>query len=168
MSKPAPRTSAAPSSARPARPAREPLGVLEVAGLVVCCATAVLAALISVLLTPLYWGSALVPLAVVLAALSNVVLPVIALRLGRSGFAAALPFGVWLIAVVVLGITRPEGDVLLPTGPAAQYLVTYGMLLAGGVAGSITLMVRGLNPPASDPAAGPAEPAGPEGSPARR
>jgi len=142
--------------------------VLEIAGIVLCCATAVLAALISVLLTPLYWGSALVPLAVVLAAISNVVLPVIALRLGRSGFAAALPFGVWLIAVVVLGITRPEGDVLLPTGPAAQYLVTYGMLLAGGVAGSITLMVRGLSPPASDPAAGPAEPAGPEGLPARR
>jgi hypothetical protein len=146
--------------------------VLEIAGVVLCCATAVLAGVIAVLLTPLYWGSALVPLAVVLAAISNVVLPMLALRLGRSGLAAALPFGVWLITVIVLSITRPEGDVLLPVGPAAQYLVTYGMVLAGGVAGALTLMVRGLaiprptsSDPASDPAAGPAEPAGPEGSP---
>jgi len=161
--------------ARPPRPAREPLGALEIAGLVLCCATAVLAGIIAVLLTPLYWGSALVPLAVVLAAISNVVLPMLAVRLGRSGFAAALPFGVWLLTVIVLGISRPEGDVLLPGGNGGQLWVTYGMVLAGGVAGALTLMVRGLAIPrptssdsASDPAAGPAGPAGPEGSPARR
>jgi hypothetical protein len=149
--------------------------MLEIAGLVLCCATAVLAGIIAVLLTPLYWGSALVPLAVVLAAISNVVLPMLALRLGRSGLAAALPFGAWLITVIVLSMTRPEGDVLLPTGPAAQYLVTYGVVLAGGVAGALTLMVRGFaippppsSDPASDPAAGPAGPAGPEGSPRAR
>jgi len=170
VSRPAPNwpPPALPSSARRAR---EPLGVPEIGGIVLCCATAVLAGIISVLLTPLYWGSALVPLAVILAATSNVVLPVLALRLGRSGLAAALPFGSWLITVIALSLTRPEGDVLMPVGPAAQYLVTYGMVLAGGVAGSITLMVRGFaspRPPASDPAADPAGsvgPAGPEGLP---
>lgn len=145
--------------------------MLAIAGVVLCCATAVLAAVISVLLTPLYWGSALIPAAVVLAAASNVALPALALRLGRSGLAAAAPFGVWLVTVIVLSITRPEGDILLPVGPAAQYLVTYGMVLAGGVAGALTLMVRGLaipRPPPSDPAAGPAEPGDPEGSPQAR
>ena len=150
------------------KPARQPLSGLEIAGVVLCCATAALAGIISVLLTPLYWGSTLVPLAVLLAAISNVVLPVLALALGRSGLAAALPFGAWLITVIVLGITRPEGDVLLPGGKGGQLWVTYGMVLAGGVAGALTLMVRGFavaRPPASDPAAGPAGPAGPEGSP---
>jgi len=149
--------------------------VLEIAGIVLCCATAVLAGIISVLLTPLYWGSSLVPLAVVLAAISNVVLPMLALRLGRSALAAALPFGAWLLTVIVLGISRPEGDVLLPGGNDGQPWVTYGMVLAGGVAGALTLMVRGLaiprptsSDPASDPAAGPAGSAGPEGSPRAR
>jgi hypothetical protein len=171
MTRPAgnPRHVPVPGSPRPsARPARQPLDVLEIVGIVVCCATAVLAGVISVLLTPLYWGSVLVPVSVVLAAASNVCLPVLARRFGRSGFAAALPFVVWLITVIALSITRPEGDVLLPGGKAGQLWVTYGMVLAGGVAGSLTLMIHGMAASRSVPSDPPEAPVGRAGSPRER
>jgi hypothetical protein len=112
---------------------------LSILGLVACALGAVLAATITVLLTPLYWGAQLVPLAVVLALVANVVFPLLVRELGLSPLAAALPFGLWLITVLVLASSRPEGDILLPGGKGGQQLVTYGMLLAGALAGGVTL-----------------------------
>ena len=55
---------------------------------------------------------------------------------------AALPFVLWLVVVVALGVSRPEGDVLLPAGSGAQPWVTYGMLLAGTLAGGVTVATQ--------------------------
>jgi len=86
-------------------------------------------------------GTAMVPVSVLFAAVSNVVLP----RLGRS-FAArtgamAAPFVAWLVPMVLLALTaRPEGDVIIPGGGGEQW-VYYLALLAGGIAGMITVAV---------------------------
>ncbi len=115
---------------------------LNVAAVVACALAAVLAALVAVLLTPLYWGSVLVPLAVVLAVAVNIALPMLVRRLGLSPLAAALPYLLWLLTVVLLGSSRPEGDVLLPAGNGAQPWVTYGMLAGGALAGGLTLATQ--------------------------
>lgn len=125
---------------------------LTVLGLVACVLGAVLAATITTLLTPLYWGGQIVPLAILLALVANVVFPLLVRELGLSPLAAALPFGLWLITVLVLASSRPEGDILLPGGKGGQQAVTYGMLLAGALAGGVTLarMTIRTVPPASD------------------
>jgi hypothetical protein len=153
MTRPAGRARPVPGTPPPAPPRRQRLGVLEITGVVMCCVSAVLAALISVLLTPLYWGSVLVPVSVVVAIASNLSLPRVSRQLGGSMIFAVLPYGIWLISVIVLGMSRPEGDVLLPGGSGAQPWVTYGMLLAGGIAGGVTLLAPGSFRPgrASDP-----------------
>ena len=107
-----------------------------------------LAGLLSALLVPLYAGSTIMPVAVLLAIAANVVLP----RLAHVARADArppprCPFVGWL--VVVLGfafVTRPEGDVILPGG-SLQW-VTYGVLLGGAAAGTVTLVLT--TPPAAD------------------
>jgi hypothetical protein len=124
-------------------PPPEPVGPLEVAGIVICCLCGVLTAIASV----------------ALAVVSNVGLPMLAARLGASRPVAAIPFVLWLIVVLALGVSRPEGDVLLPAGRGAQPWVTYGMLLAGALAGGVTI-VRQLS---VEPTARP----GPERQPAR-
>jgi hypothetical protein len=122
---------------------------LTIAGLLACVLGAVLAATITTLLTPLYWGATVVPLAILLAAVANVVFPALVRGLGLSPLVAAVPFGLWLITVLVLASSRPEGDVLLPAGKGGQQAVTYGMLLAGALAGGVTiarLMVNSVPP----------------------
>ena len=108
-------------------------------GSVLCCVSAALAAVIAVLLTPFYLGSVIVPIAVLVAVASNVVLPLIARNLAGSTLAAALPLIVWIVVVVVLSLPRPEGDVLLPGGKGGQLAVSYGVVLTGVVAGMVTL-----------------------------
>jgi hypothetical protein len=127
--------------------------VLTVAGMLACVLGGVLAAAITTLLTPLYWGATIVPLAILLAIVANVVFPALVRGLGLSPLAAAVPFGLWLITVLVLASSRPEGDILLPAGKGGQQVVTYGMLLAGALAGGVTiarLMVNSVPRPGSD------------------
>lgn len=125
---------------------------LCLAGVVVCCASAALAAVIEVLLSPFYIGSILVPVAVVLALASNIVLPFLARRMVDSIVAAAAPVLVWVITVLLLSSARPEGDVLLPGGTAGQVAVSYGILGVGLVAGLVTVALAGRGPsvPAAD------------------
>jgi hypothetical protein len=108
-------------------------------GIFACALASVLAAIITVLLTPLYWGSVLVPLSVVLAIAANIVFPLLVRQLGMSPIGSALPYLLWLLTVILLASSRPEGDVLLPGGTGAQPLVTYGMLAGGALAGGITV-----------------------------
>ena len=110
-----------------------------IAGVVLCCVSAALAAVVAVLLTPFYVGSVIVPIAVLVAIASNIVLPLIARNLVGSTLAAALPLIVWIVVVVVLSLPRPEGDVLLPGGKGGQLAVSYGVVLTGVVAGMVTL-----------------------------
>jgi hypothetical protein len=117
------------------------------AGVVVLCACAVLAALLALFLVPLYAGSVLVPIAVLIALATNVALPRLAHTLVETTAAAMLPFACWLIVVVGVGVlTLPEGDVVLPGGGSLQ-LVSYGVLLGGALAGTVTVVLSGPTRP---------------------
>jgi hypothetical protein len=113
-------------------------------GVALLCACAMLAALLALFLVPLYAGSVLVPVAVVVALASNVALPRLARALVATTAAAALPFVAWLAVVVVVGVLpRPEGDVVLPGGHGALPWVSYGVLLGGALAGTLTVVLSG-------------------------
>lgn len=117
------------------------------------CASAMLAAVIELFLVPLYAGKTIVPIAVLIAVASNVVLP----RLGRAVMAttaaAVLPFVSWLLVVVAVGwFARPEGDVVLPGGGGAEW-VGFAVTFGGALAGTITV-VASAPPPAPRPPAG--------------
>jgi hypothetical protein len=85
---------------------------------------------IGLVLTPMYAGSVPTPVG---AILSIAVLPWLVLRAGeldpRPGVAGA-PLIAWLLAVGVLGISGPGGDVLLPATWQSLLLV-FGGLFAG-------------------------------------
>ena len=118
---------AGPPPAGPGLPAtrlRSPslLGLLVVDGL--------LLGGIGLVLTPMYAGSVPAPVG---AVASVVVLPWLVLRAGeldpRPG-AAGAPVIAWLLAVGVLGLGGPGGDVLLPATWQSSLLV-FGGLFAG-------------------------------------
>ncbi len=103
--------------------------------LVLLCASAVLCGLLNVLLIPLYLGSVLVPVAVVVAVAVNVALPTWGFALISATAGAVAPFVCWLVPVLGLAmVPRPEGDVVVLGGGGQQY-VFYGVLLLGCVAG---------------------------------
>ena len=108
--------------------------------------TGALAGLFSALLVPLYIGSTIFPIAIVVALASNLVLPRLAHALVPSTAAAIAPFAAWVVVVIGFGaISRPEGDVILPGAPAEVEFVTYAMLLGGALAGTATVVW--LSPP---------------------
>jgi len=152
--------------ARPVAPARvekpAPPAALDWAGVIALVLCGLLCGLLEALLVPLYAGTVVVPVAVVLAIGSNIALPRLVWALVPRTGIAALPFLAWLLVVIGFGsLTRPEGDVILPGGgPGGVVWVTYGMLLLGAVAGAGTLFAM-ANPPA--PRAG-----GPAGGPGSR
>ncbi|MDQ2748207.1 MAG: hypothetical protein ABI775_04760 [Pseudonocardiales bacterium] len=118
-------------------------------GIALLCGCAVLSALLALFLVPLYAGSVLVPVAVLVAVASNVALPRLARSLVASTTATVLPFAFWLVSVIVVGLLpRPEGDVVLPGGNGALQWVSYGVLLGGAVAGTMTLALSGSRRPA--------------------
>jgi hypothetical protein len=85
---------------------------------------------IGLVLTPMYAGPVPAPVG---AVLSMLVLPWLVLRVGeldpRPGVAGA-PLLAWLLAVAVLGLGGPGGDVLLPATWQSLLLV-FGGLFAG-------------------------------------
>jgi len=121
-------------------PAASPVSVVSVAGLLLVCGCAVLAAVIEVLLVPVYAGSTPIGIAVVLALVSNIVLPRMAFAAVPRALAAAAPFVLWLVVAFLFGVYgRPEGDVILPGGGSVQW-VAYGVLLGGALAGTISVV----------------------------
>jgi hypothetical protein len=115
-------------------------GPLAWAGVALICLTAILAAGFEALLVPLYAGSHLFPITVVLTLLSNIALPLMARALVRNLLALVLPFISWLVMMIAFGIVpRPEGDVILPGGPPQW--VSYAVILGGALAGVITVVV---------------------------
>ena len=119
-----------------ARPLRSPglLALLVVDGL--------LLGAIGLVLTPMYVGAVPTPVG---AVASILVLPWLVLRAGeldpRPGLAGA-PLLAWLVAVGVLGVGGPGGDVLLPATWQSALLV-FGGLFAGLLALRRVLMAQG-------------------------
>jgi hypothetical protein len=125
------------------------LGWIAVGVLTACGA---LSALLESMLIPLYAGRVLVPVAVVFAFASNIALP----RLARAAIArtsaAIAPFAGWLLVILVLNaFTRPEGDVIYPGGKGLQW-VTYGVILGGALAGTVSIVLSVPPPPKAPPA----------------
>jgi hypothetical protein len=115
-------------------------GVLGWLGVLLACAAAALAALLEMFFVPLYAGTAVLPIAALAAVVGNVVLPRLGYVLVPRTLAAVLPFIVWLVVVIVVGlVSRPEGDVVLPGGDPLQW-VSYAVVLGGAVAGAVTVV----------------------------
>jgi hypothetical protein len=118
-------------------------------GVALLCGCAVLSGVLALFLVPLYAGSVLVPVAVLVALASNIALPRLARTLVETTAAAVLPFACWLVTVIVIGVLpRPEGDVVLPGGGGALQWVSYGVLLGGALAGTVTVALSGARRPA--------------------
>jgi hypothetical protein len=110
------------------------------AGVVLICLTAILAAGFEALLVPLYAGSHLFPITILLTLATNIAFPLMARTLVPSLLALVLPFISWLVMMIAFGIVpRPEGDVILPGGPPQW--VSYAVILGGALAGVITVVV---------------------------
>ncbi len=107
--------------------------------LIVLCAA--LLAVLEALLVPVYVGSVIVPVAVVLAVAGNILLPRLARALIPTMAAALAPFAAWLVVMVGFGVlARPEGDVIMPGSPSSAVYVTYAVLLGGALVGTVTLV----------------------------
>lgn len=123
-------------------------------GVALLCGCAVLAALLALFLVPVYAGSVIVPVAVLVALATNIALPRLARTLVETTAATVLPFACWLLTVIVVGVMpRPEGDVVLPGGGGEEW-VAYGVLLGGALAGTVTVALSGgRRPPRPEPLA---------------
>jgi hypothetical protein len=123
-------------------------GALDWAGVALLTLTGALAGLVETLLVPLYAGSVVAPVSVLLAIASNIALPRLARALVPRTAAALAPFAGWLVVVILFGVlARPEGDVVLPGAPAALQYVTYGVVFGGALAGTATLVMMTPPPP---------------------
>jgi hypothetical protein len=127
-------------------------GALDVIGVVALCGAAALSALLELMFIPLYAGSVVMPVVVVGAVVGNVLLPRLARVLVATTSAAVAPFATWLLVVVIVGLyPRPEGDVIVP-GSGALVWVSYGVLLGGAVAGTVTVVMTTAPPRQALPA----------------
>jgi len=132
----------------PADP-RRPGWLLLTINLVVLSACAALSAMLAALLVPLRWGTAIVPVSVLVAVASTVGLTLLAWRAVHRVAPAAIPFAVWVVTVLILSQARPEGDVLLPGGQTGVVYVVYATMLGGFVAGLVTIFVLSSARPAT-------------------
>jgi hypothetical protein len=107
---------------------------------VVFCAIGVLSAIIEVLLIPLYLGSHVFPLCVVIAVVVNVALPMLVRRTVDWRWAVWLPIVGWVVAAFALGFTNTgSGSVLVPGYGNDEY-VGLALYFIGTLAGFISVM----------------------------
>lgn len=115
--------------------------VLDTLSLVALCGAGLLSAALELLLVPLYAGATILPAAVLVAVVLNVVLPLVARGISPRAGVVVAPFVCWLLAVIVIGLyPRPEGDVILPGGGGALQWTGYGVLFGGVLAGTLAVV----------------------------
>jgi hypothetical protein len=144
---------ALPTGPDPALEPEAPLpSWLTATGVGVFCLVSILSALVEVLLVPLYIGSIIFPLTLLLAAVGNIALPRLVSVLHDSGIAIALPSILWVTTVFGIGtVNTSGGDVLVPGGGNDQY-VSLGLLFGGTLACVIgTVRANGKRPRALRP-----------------
>lgn len=108
-------------------------------GYLVFTLVGMLTAAIEVLLVPSRLGVTLVPLAPVLALLSNIALPAISRGLTDSRLSAAPPVVGWIVTALLLASSTPEGDVLLPAG--GESYISYSLLALGLLTGVVMVLI---------------------------
>ncbi len=133
-----------------AAPDDQPLPTpVAVAGVVVFCLVGALSGLIEVLLVPLYLGSHIFPVTVLIAVIGNVALPRLAYNLVESRAALVGPLLCWLVVVVGLGSVSPgAGSVLVPGYGDGQY-VGLALFFVGAAAGFIGVLRVRIKPAAA-------------------
>jgi hypothetical protein len=105
----------------------------------------VLSAIIEVLLIPLYLGSHIFPITVLIAIVLNAVLPRLVALTVDWRWAIGLPLALWVITLIVLAyVNTGHGSVLVPGYGDGQY-VGLGLFFVGTVAGFLGV-VRVLGP----------------------
>lgn len=105
-----------------------------------------MSAMLEILLVPLYIGSVIFPVTLVIALIGNLALPR-ALRfiVGSTGL-GALPFVAWAIVILIVGFYPDAmGDVLLPGYGDGQY-VGGALLVVGLTAGAFSLYTTPRRP----------------------
>jgi hypothetical protein len=150
-----PKAPGAPRLVEPQLPAP-----LALAGSVVYCAVGVLSGVIEVLLIPLYIGSVIFPITVLIAIIGNVLLPHLVHSLVDWKWAISAPFVGWLLAVIALSyFNNSSGTVLVPGYGQGQY-VGLALFFIGTLAGFIgvvrelgRLKARTATAPATTPRA---------------
>ncbi|MDQ4010300.1 MAG: hypothetical protein M3228_06260 [Actinomycetota bacterium] len=103
--------------------------------LVVLAFDAVALAAVELAYLPLRLGAIPFPITIALAAVSTPWLVRRAVELGGPRSVAAVPLVVWLLAVGVLGVAGPGGDVLLPADWRSALLMAGGLFPAAAVLG---------------------------------
>jgi hypothetical protein len=110
---------------------------LALAGSVVYCAVGVLSGVIEVLLIPLYLGSVIFPITVLIAIIGNVLLPHLVHSLVDWRWAIAAPFIGWLVAVIALSYFNANGGTVLVPGYGQAQYVGLALIFIGTLAGFI-------------------------------
>jgi len=108
-------------------------------GVAVVALAGALAALLEAFLVPLYAGSVIVPVSVVLAVAGNVALPRMARALVPRTGASLVPVLSWLVVMLGFLFGKPEGDVVFPGAPTGAELTFYGTVFGGVLAGLATV-----------------------------
>jgi hypothetical protein len=123
------------------------LGARALLGLLVL--DAVLLALLEMFYLPLRLpperGGWMLPLSIVLAAVSTPLLVGAAARLNDRLLVATAPLTAWVLTMGVIGLSGPGGDVVLPQDYRSLLLLAAGMLPCGVLIGRLTGREAGLN-----------------------
>lgn len=109
-------------------------------------ACGLLSGLIETLLVPLYVGSQLLPVSVVIAIVVNYLLCSSSARTIGRPIGAVITLVLWVLPVLILPEVQPAGgDVLILGGSSTQQYVYYALILLGAGAG-IVAVVRTIGP----------------------
>jgi hypothetical protein len=111
------------------------VSLLSRIALVVLVFDAVALAVVELLYLPLRVGAVPFPITILLAAVGTPWLVRSAAELGGPRVVAAVPLVVWVLALGVLGVGGPGGDVLLPADWRSALLLGGGMFPAAVVLG---------------------------------
>jgi Family of unknown function (DUF6113) len=114
--------------------------VLQGIGLLVFTLLGLLTGIYEVMFVPFRVSATIVPIAPLLAAISNAVLPWLSRRLTGDLLGAIAPVLGWGVAVIALAVGRPEGDVFLAGGSGANAEVGYAFMAVGFVTAVVAVM----------------------------
>jgi hypothetical protein len=113
--------------------------VLGIGAVVVFCLVGALSAVIEVLLIPLYLGSDVFPVTILITIALNIALPRLVRMTVDWGWAIALPLVSWILVAIVLGFTNTNKSILVPGSGQASY-VALGFYFLGTLAGFVSVL----------------------------